>query len=57
VAVTKIDTVTESDVAMLSKELPPDYIFLSAVARQGLEELLRRIESALDQTRTQGPSD
>jgi len=57
VAVTKIDTVTESDVTALSKELPPDYIFISAVARQGLEKLLQRIESALDQTRTQGSSD
>lgn len=57
VAVTKVDTVTESDVTALSKTLPSEYIFISAVARQGLDKLLRRIESAFDKTRTEGTAD
>ena len=52
VAVTKIDTVSESDLEALSKRLPSDYIFISAVAQKGLERLLQKIESQLDQQRT-----
>ncbi|MBI5266606.1 MAG: GTPase ObgE [candidate division Zixibacteria bacterium] len=51
--VTKIDTVTESDVKELSSRLPKDYIFISAVAGLGTRDFLNRIENTLDECRSQ----
>ena len=47
--ITKIDTLPESDLKEISKELPPDYIYLSAVARMGAEGFIHKIEASLDQ--------
>jgi GTP-binding protein len=46
--ITKIDTISESDLADLSKSLPTDYLYISAVARRGLEDFLSAIEEQLD---------
>jgi GTP-binding protein len=51
VTLTKIDTKSESDLEKLSKKLPPDYIYISAVAGKGLDKFLREIERQLDQLR------
>jgi GTP-binding protein len=51
VAITKIDTKSESDLEKLSKKLPPDYIYISAVAGKGLNKFLQEIEKQLDQLR------
>jgi GTP-binding protein len=51
--ITKIDTVSESDVKELSGRLPADYIFISAVAGFGTKEFLNRIEVELDECRNQ----
>jgi len=51
VVVTKIDTVSESDLKDISKDLPADYIYLSAVTRQGASDFLKAIETELDQQR------
>lgn len=50
--ITKIDTLPESDIADISKLLPSDYIYLSAVSRKGADEFLRAIEANLDQFST-----
>ncbi len=47
--ITKIDTRTESDVEAVSRKLPSDYIYLSAIAHRGAEEFLLAIEGKLDQ--------
>jgi len=49
--ITKTDTVTESDIKAVSKKLPGDYIYLSAVTRHGADEFLVAIERKLDQQR------
>ncbi len=51
VAVTKIDTVSESDVKEVSKDHPAEYIYLSAVTGQNSREFLEAIEKKLDQKR------
>jgi len=51
VIITKIDTKSESDLEKLSKKLPPDYIYISAVAGKGLNKFLQEIEKQLDQLR------
>jgi len=51
VVVTKIDTVSESDLKDISKDLPADYIYISAVTRQGASDFLKAIETKLDQQR------
>ena len=48
---TKIDTMSESDLKNISKELPDDYIYISAVSRAGAKEFLEQIERLLDQQR------
>ena len=50
-AITKIDTKSESDLEKLSKKLPPDYIYISAVAGRGLNKFLQELEKQLDQLR------
>ncbi len=51
VVITKIDTVTESDLKAISKKLPDDYIYISAVARMGTEKFILEIERTLDRQR------
>ncbi len=51
VVVTKIDTISESDLKDISREFPDDYIYLSAVTRQGARDFLEAIETELDQQR------
>ncbi|MGH8015148.1 MAG: GTPase ObgE, partial [Candidatus Zixiibacteriota bacterium] len=51
ITITKIDTKSESDLEKLSKKLPPDYIYISAVAGKGLNKFLQEIEKQLDQLR------
>lgn len=53
--ITKIDTVSESDLKKLSKSLPNDYLFISAVAGLGTREFLNSIERILDEQRSQSP--
>jgi GTP-binding protein len=55
--VTKVDTVSESDMAALSKELTGEYTYLSAVSGYGEQEFLQAIERILDQQRSQRTSD
>lgn len=50
--ITKIDTISESDLNELSGQLPPEYIYLSAVTRQGADGFLRALESQLDARRS-----
>ncbi len=50
--ITKIDTISESDLKDISKELPNDYIYISAVSRMGSKFFLEEIERTLDQQRT-----
>lgn len=47
--ITKIDTVSESDLEAISERLPADYIYISAVAHRGEEKFLQTIEGKLDQ--------
>jgi len=46
--ITKIDTVSESDLEVISAELPSDYIYISAVAHLGAEQFLQTVEGTLD---------
>ncbi len=50
--VTKIDTVSESDLKKLSKKLPKEYLYISAVAGQGTREFLNSMEKRLDEQRS-----
>ncbi len=47
VAITKVDTLTESDLKDISKTLPNDYIYISAVSGQGKEIFIQEIERKL----------
>ncbi len=49
--VTKIDTLSESDLKDISKQLPSDYIYISAIAHKGDAKFLQSIEGKLDQLR------
>jgi GTPase len=49
--ITKIDTISESDLKVVSADLPPDYLYLSAVAHRGEDLFLQAIERQLDQFR------
>jgi len=51
VVITKIDTVDESDLKDISKELPNDYIYISAVTHKGAKKFLGEIEDCLDKQR------
>jgi GTPase len=50
--ITKIDTMSESDLKEVSRKLAKDYIFISAVAGQGTKEFLNTIERKLDEHRS-----
>jgi len=49
--ITKIDTLTESDLKDISKLLPEEYIYISAVAHKGDAQFLQTIEGIIDQLR------
>jgi GTP-binding protein len=49
VTITKIDTVSENDLKAVSKELPSEYIYISAVTGMGAKDFLQKIEYNLDQ--------
>jgi GTP-binding protein len=51
IVITKIDTVDESDLKDISKKLPDDYIYISAVTHKGAKKFLGEIEICLDQQR------
>ncbi len=51
VVITKIDTVSESDLKAISAEWPDGYIYLSAVSGQGSDTFLQTIERELDRER------
>lgn len=51
VAITKIDTLSESDLKDISKMLNNDYIYLSAVSGKGKNIFIQEIERKLDQYR------
>lgn len=51
VVITKIDTLSESDLKDICKDIPNDYIYLSAVSRKGAKEFLAEIERTLDKER------
>lgn len=51
VTITKIDTVEESELKKISKSLPEDYLYLSAVAGMGAKTFIREIERKLDEQR------
>lgn len=52
VVITKIDTVSESDLKTISSKHPSDYIYISAVSHMGTDNFLREIEKILDRQRT-----
>jgi GTP-binding protein len=51
VALNKIDQIENGKLEMIIKRAKPEYIFCSAVAGDGLKELLERIENELDRQR------
>ena len=55
--ITKIDTVSESDLEELSREMPDSYIYLSAVTGAGESRFLEAIERILDKQRTETAPD
>ena len=55
--VTKVDTISESDLKEISNVLPYDYIYLSAVAGTGKETFLQAIEGELDKQRAKRAAD
>ncbi len=57
VAVTKIDTISESDLKEVSKRLPDDYTYISAVTGQGAEQFIQAIERELDKQRAERKTD
>ncbi|MEW6050435.1 MAG: GTPase ObgE [Candidatus Zixiibacteriota bacterium] len=56
-AITKIDTLSESDLKSISGKLPGDYIYLSAVAGMGTDRFLQTIEKTLDEQRAHRTTD
>ncbi len=57
VVITKVDTLSESDLKDISKDWPSEYIRLSAVTRQGAGEFIQAIEKKLDQRRAKKETD
>lgn len=49
VVITKVDTVTESDLKEFCNRLPDDYIYISAVTHVGAKKFIQEIERRLDQ--------
>lgn len=57
VVISKADTVSECDLKEISRRLPREYIYLSAVTGIGRDTLLNAIEERLDRQRAQNTSD
>ncbi|MFH1372752.1 MAG: GTPase ObgE [bacterium] len=57
VVITKIDTVSESDLKDVSKRLPDDYTYLSAVTGQGRQQFIEVVERELDKQRAKRETD
>lgn len=55
--ITKTDTTTAARVKTISKKLPDNYLFLSAVSRSGADEFIVAIEKKLDEQRVERTSD
>jgi GTP-binding protein len=51
VVITKIDTVSESDLKAVSRMLPGDYIYISAVTHAGADRFINAVERSLDEQR------
>ncbi|MBD3333498.1 GTPase ObgE [candidate division GN15 bacterium] len=51
VVITKIDTVSESDLKAVSQMLPGDYIYISAVTHAGADRFINAVERSLDEQR------
>lgn len=49
VVITKVDTVSESDLKAFCNKLPDDYIYISAVTHVGAKTFIQEIEKHLDQ--------
>jgi GTP-binding protein len=55
--ITKVDTITESDLEEISAELPDDYVYISAVSGAGTEGFLQKLERQLDEQRAKAETD
>lgn len=55
--ITKIDTVSKSELMTISRRLPDEYIYLSAVSGAGADKFLRTIERTLDKHRVERTAD
>jgi GTP-binding protein len=57
VTITKVDTVSESELERISQRQPSDFIYISAVARKGTSRFIQVMEEKLDQQRTERKTD
>ncbi|MFQ6007817.1 MAG: GTPase ObgE [Candidatus Zixiibacteriota bacterium] len=57
VTITKVDTISETELERISRKLPNDYIHMSAVTGKNTDKFLQAIEEKLDQQRTEGKAD
>jgi GTP-binding protein len=57
VVITKIDTVSDDRLEEISRKLPNDYIYISAVTRKNAERFMQALEAKLDQQRAEGKAD
>ena len=55
--ITKVDTVSESDLDEISAEFPADYVYISAVTGAGTEGFLQLLERKLDEERAKDTTD
>lgn len=54
--VTKVDTLSESDLQEIAATLPDEYLYISAVAGTNSRQFLQRLEQELDRQRTERTS-
>ncbi len=57
VVITKVDTVSEDEREEISRRLPGDYVYLSAVTGEGKDNFLQAIERELDKQRIERETD
>jgi GTP-binding protein len=57
VTITKVDTISESDLERISRRQPSDFIYISAVTRKGAGRFIQVMEEKLDQQRTERKTD
>jgi GTP-binding protein len=57
VTITKVDTISESELERISQRQPNDYIHMSAVTGKNTDKFLQAIEDKLDQQRTERKTD